>query len=159
MFPELLLVLRPDDRELAREVETASWPGRIRSVFCADAHLGMGHSLACGARAAGVARWTWLFVALGDMAWVRADTLILLRDALLEAPPPAIVQPIHAGAPGHPVGFSGSYLSELTALTGDEGARALIRRAGPALRRIPVDDPGVHEDLDAPPGTGGPAGD
>jgi molybdenum cofactor cytidylyltransferase len=151
-FHRLIVVLRPEDDDLADDIATAaSSLENLQVVRCADAHLGMGHSLACGARAA--AGWRHLFVTLADMPWVRAETLRRLREALLAAPPQAIVQPVHHATSGHPVGFGAHHLAALTRLTGDTGARAVVERAREHLIPIDVDDPGVLRDLDTPPGT------
>jgi len=147
-FDRLVVVLRPEDDEAAREVGAAC--GSARIVRCPDAHLGMGHSLACGARQA--LDWDYLFVALADMPWVRPATLRQLRSTLASAPPDAIVQPAHRGEPGHPVGFGRAHLRDLTALEGDAGARSLLRNAGSLRQVVAVDDPGVLADLDTPPG-------
>jgi molybdenum cofactor cytidylyltransferase len=146
-FEEVLVVVRPEDDALAEHL-TGRCPG-ARIVRCADARLGMGHSLACGARAA--RDWDYLFVALADMAWVRPDTLLRLRDLMLQAPADCVIQPWHRKRPGHPVGFAGRYLDALKDLGGDEGARAVVAAAGPDRIRLEVDDPGIFEDLDNPP--------
>lgn len=146
-----MVVLRPEDRDLVEDIRAADWAARVQVVLCADARLGMGHSLACGARAAAQRGWDRLFVALGDMAWVQPATLAILQDALANANGPAIVQPVHDGEPGHPVGFSRDYLPRLMALSGDQGARPLVRGAAAGLIRVPVVDAGVLEDLDTPP--------
>jgi molybdenum cofactor cytidylyltransferase len=143
-FERLVVVLRPEDDLLA------AVPAAVRVVRCADAHLGMGHSLACGARAA--EGWSQVFVALADMPWVRAETLRALQATLAEAPADAIVQPVYQGKPGHPVGFGATHLPALTRMSGDAGARELLATAGDRLVRVPVDDPGVLQDLDTPPG-------
>jgi molybdenum cofactor cytidylyltransferase len=46
------------------------------------------------------------------------------------------------------VGFRGDLLAQLAALSGDEGARRLLK--GPGLQLVPVDDPGVLRDVDTP---------
>ncbi len=151
VFPHLVVVLRPEDDDLARAVERES-PG-VHAVRCANARDGMGHSLACGARAA--AGWSFLFVALADMPWVAADTLTRLAAAMADGGPDAVVQPVHQGVPGHPVGFGSAWFPQLAALTGDAGARSVVRAAAAAQRliRLDVDDPGILEDLDTPPPT------
>jgi molybdenum cofactor cytidylyltransferase len=151
-FPRLIVVLRPDDRALAAAVASETSAAHARVVRCPDAHLGMGHSLACGVRAA--AGWRYAFVALGDMAWVQADTLARLvtaMEAAAAAADDSIVQPTHRGTPGHPVGFGAGLFPALACLSGDAGARGLVGAAGPRLIRVPVDDPGVVTDLDTPP--------
>lgn len=146
-FEAVIVVVRPEDDALAAQLAGRSSTAHL--VRCAEAAGGMGHSLACGARAA--ADWDFLFVALADMPWVRPDTLTRLRDTLLAAPADCVLQPRHRGRPGHPVGFAGRYLGALTALRGDAGARAVVAGAGEDLIRLDVDDPGILEDLDTPP--------
>lgn len=151
VFPSIVVVLRPDDDGLAAE---SAGRGGVSVVRCPQAHLGMGHSLACGARAAPPG-WDYLFVALADMAWVREDTLVRLNAALagrVLRDRDAIVQPAYRGTPGHPVGFGAAWVARLTTLEGDVGARPLLTSAGARVERIGVDDPGVLEDLDRPPG-------
>jgi molybdenum cofactor cytidylyltransferase len=145
-FDRLVVVLRPEDEDAASEVEHTLATARI--VRCADAHLGMGHSLAEGARHA--QGWDYLFVALADMPWVNSATLQRLRAVLEAAPPDRIVQPAYRGEPGHPVGFGAGHLIELTRLQGDAGARSLLRDAAGWRQVVEVDDPGVLADLDTP---------
>lgn len=148
-FGRLIVVLRPEDRDLARLLADDIGDDDVRVVPCPDAHHGMGHSLACGAAAA--SGWRYLFVALADMAWVRPDTLTLLDAHMRSAAGDAVLQPVHLGRPGHPVGFGAALFPQLVTLTGDEGARSVVRTAGSRLIRIDVDDPGVLADLDVPP--------
>jgi molybdenum cofactor cytidylyltransferase len=115
-----------------------------------DADLGMGHSLASGARAA--QDWDYLFVALADMPWVRPATLARLRSAMERHSDGAaiILQPVVDGRPGHPVGFSRAFFSALQQLRGDAGARAIVRANPSAIVPLQVDDPGILRDLDTP---------
>jgi molybdenum cofactor cytidylyltransferase len=143
-FAEVLVVLRPEDETLAGMAATDA-----RVILAPDAALGMGHSLARGAAAA--AGWDYLFVALGDMAWVRPATLAALRHTMEGSTGDRIVQPWYQGTPGHPVGFAGRHQAALTELQGDQGARRVVRAAADDLIRLDVDDPGILEDLDTPP--------
>lgn len=151
-FAELLVVLRPGDEDLAAAIEpvAAAAGAGLDTVYCADAHLGMGHSLACGARAA-PGHWQYLFVALADMPWVEVSTLRQLRSAMERAGAEAIVQPTCNGEPGHPVGFGAEWRAALQQIRGDGGARPLLARAGARLQRLDVTDPGILRDLDRPP--------
>jgi molybdenum cofactor cytidylyltransferase len=103
--------------------------------------LGMGVSIAAGASACPQAS-AWL-VLPGDMPMVRPSTLAAVAAAL-ELHPVAFAQ--HRGRRGHPVGFAAELYSELTALSGDEGARRLVARY-PAFA-VELDDPGVLIDID-----------
>jgi len=103
--------------------------------------LGMGTSIAAGVGARPDASG-WLILP-GDMPMVRAATLLAVAEQLHHH---AVVYAQHHGRRGHPVGFGAELYSELTALTGDEGARRLVARY-PAFG-VEVDDPGVLIDVD-----------
>lgn len=139
----VLAVLRPGDDAVAGVL--AREPG-VTLTRCPEADLGMGRSLAHGVAESALAAG-WL-VALGDMPWVRpADAAAVLRA--LEAGA-SIAAPFHAGQRGHPVGFSGRWRNALLALTGDQGARAILDAAAGAITPVTCDHPGVLRDLDWP---------
>lgn len=120
---------------------------RLVMVEVDDAYEGTGASLRAAAAAlpddlGGV------FVFLGDMPAIDPATPALLARALKS--PHDIVAPLHLGRRGHPVLFGATWLPALRALSGDEGARALLENAGARLARIPVHDPGIHLDVDRP---------
>lgn len=120
---------------------------RLSIITVEDAAEGMGASLRAAARTlpddtAGV------FVFLGDMPRVDPATVTQLAQALTS--PHDIVAPTYLGRRGHPVLFGASWFPALRALSGDEGARVLLENAGARLARIPVQDPGIHLDVDRP---------
>lgn len=103
--------------------------------------LGMGRSIAAGVQArAQSAGW---LVLPADMPLVRPDTLLMVASALSKHP---IAYAQHRGQRGHPVGFSSELFSELSVLTGDEGARRVMARYPSTA--VDVDDPGVLMDID-----------
>jgi len=135
-----VVVVRAGDSELAARFAADGAP----VVECAQAHLGMGHSLVCGINALpDVAGW---IVALGDMPYVRPGTIRALAERL--AAGARIVLPVWNEQRGHPVGFGVSLREELLALRGDHGARALLQRHASQVERVPVDDPGIVQDVD-----------
>lgn len=136
------LSTRPDDDELAALLSGLG----CASVRCSDAAMGMGATLA-QAVAAVSSGAPALFVALADMPLVRSDTLELLEA---EQRRDRIVIPSFRGRQGHPVLFGSDFFPELETLDGDHGARSLLRRYPDARREIPVSDPGVLLDMDAP---------
>jgi molybdenum cofactor cytidylyltransferase len=89
------------------------------------------------------------------MPFVGPDTLIRLREnmeqLLARGGHRVILQPWHDDRPGHPVGFGDAHFGVLATLTGDEGARRVLRDAAADVVRLEVDDPGVLQDLDEPP--------
>lgn len=149
VFTHLAVVLRPEDDEL-RGLLQGQDPDLL-VVIAPDARLGMGHSLAQGAAAPALQEWRALFVGLGDMPFVDPNTLRLLEQALARAPADSIVQPRYNGQPGHPVGFAGRFLTSLQTLTGDSGAREVVRQAAAQVIHVDVNDPGVIQDVDRPP--------
>jgi molybdenum cofactor cytidylyltransferase len=139
-LPEVTVVVRTgDDRVEAmfREVGAAV-------VLCPDAHLGMGHSLACAVRATASA--TGWVIALADMPALRPSTIRTIGQRLEQGS--GIVVPVHQGERGHPVGFSVDYRERLMNLGGDSGARAILMASAASVERIEVDDPGVLQDVD-----------
>jgi molybdenum cofactor cytidylyltransferase len=113
-------------------------------VECADAHLGMSRSLVAGVRAArGADGWV---IALGDMPYVKPETMRAIADALRSGAP--IVAPTYHGARGNPVGFAALLREELLEVGGDEGARAVLMRHAAEVQVIECDDPGILRDID-----------
>ena len=139
---ESVVVVREGDDELAALMADAGAP----VVRCGDASLGMGHSLVCGVRALSHAAG-WI-LALADMPRVRPETIAALAERLRAGT--RIAVPVWDGRRGHPVGFSASCRDELLALHGDSGARTLLERHAAHVVRVPVDDPGIVQDVDTP---------
>lgn len=103
--------------------------------------LGMGYSIAAGVSARPNASG-WLILP-GDMPLVQPQSLLAVAQAL-EQHPVAFAQ--YQGRRGHPVGFAAELYSELSALSGDAGARRLLARY--PSHAVEVDDPGVLIDID-----------
>ena len=112
----------------------------------AEAHeRGLAESLKAGLAAA-PADWTAALILLGDMPFVEAETLRHLAEALARGAPAVV--PVQAGRRGNPAGFARKVWPRLMALKGDQGARPLLGSLGAI--DIPVDDPGIHRDIDVP---------
>lgn len=134
----VLAVVRPGDARLADALAEAG----CERVVNAQANTGMGSSIACGVQASDDAGG-WL-IALADMPMVAPATIARVAAAL-RAGAPAVV-PMVRGQRGHPVGFSATLAAQLTALQGDQGARAVLQAVAPML--LDVDDAGCLLDLD-----------
>lgn len=91
-------------------------------------------------------------VMLGDIPWIAPATC---RRLAAHADPAHILRPRHGGRGGHPVIFGRDFWPWLSRLSGDRGARELLRERPDACRFIDVDDPGVHRDVDTPADIGG----
>jgi molybdenum cofactor cytidylyltransferase len=112
------------------------------------AERGMGASLAAAVLASPEAEG-WL-VALGDMPRIRAATHRSVVDAIRRGALLASAVSASTKERGHPVAFSRSLFAELASLDGDEGARSVVARHRDKLVAVPVDDPGILLDVDAP---------
>jgi molybdenum cofactor cytidylyltransferase len=150
VFAHLRVVLRPEDEALAERLATFA-----EVIFAEQAHFGMGHSLASGIAGVG---WNWAFIGLADMPYVQTTTLrrliqtastskrLIVRPHCLPDKTQSAQQPPH----GHPIGFHRTLFPELEALTGDQGARDVLKNRLADIQEIPVDDPGVSRDIDQP---------
>ncbi|ASU39049.1 molybdopterin-guanine dinucleotide biosynthesis protein MobA [Herbaspirillum sp. meg3] len=111
-------------------------------VECRDAGEGMSASLMCGIRHTKDATG-WL-IALGDMPHVQTSTHGGLLAALKDGVDLAV--PVYLGKRGNPVAFGRKHLDGLLQLSGDRGARELLKSS--PVNEIPVNDPGIHRDID-----------
>jgi molybdenum cofactor cytidylyltransferase len=136
----LVCVVRPDDLTLKTILNNHGF----HTVDCPDAALGMSASLKAGVMATAKAQG-WV-IALADMPLIQPDTHQLLVNELREQR--GIVRPSYDGQAGHPVLFSQQYHNELLALSGDSGAKAVLKRHKAQLRMVAVDDAGVLQDFD-----------
>lgn len=119
--------------------------GGVPQVHASGHEQGLAESLKAGLRAA-PHDWGAALIVLGDMPFVRADTLRTLA-ATLAAGAGATV-PVQGGVRGNPAGFVRGVWPALMRLTGDQGARALLDSLG--VVEVCVEDAGVHRDLDRP---------
>ena len=104
---------------------------------------GMGDSIATGVRACAEAAG-WLILP-ADLPLVQPQTLRTVAQALQSH---TVVVPVFAGQRGHPVGFAAACGPALMALTGDQGARAVLQAHAPYA--LAVDDAGCIHDVDTP---------
>ena len=141
-LPEVLAVVNPGDPALARLLDEDGFPITV----CSRAEDGMGASLAWAVRHASQAS-AWV-VALADMPFIRSETITQVADAIER--PTTLAAPVFRGRRGHPVGFGRAYFERLTQLTGDEGARSILRDHAEQVRWLACEDPGILKDIDTP---------
>jgi molybdenum cofactor cytidylyltransferase len=84
---------------------------------------------------------------LGDQPQVGAGIIDLLVERFRSSEAP-IVQPAYGGVPANPVLFSLSLKEELLAITGDEGARAIVRAHKKDIVLVPVSEGPPPRDVD-----------
>jgi molybdenum cofactor cytidylyltransferase len=138
---QLVVVLGHD----AERVRAAAGDAEI--VLNDDYARGMSTSIQRGA-AAITAEADAILIVLGDMPFVRPSDVQKLIDAF----DGGIVAPVHAGRRGNPVLFARRFMDEVSSLTGDVGARAILERHRDAVVEVEVSDRGVHLDVDTPEG-------
>lgn len=109
---------------------------------------GMFSSLQAGV-AALPAGCRFFFVLPADMPLVRISTLAALAQALNEGDYLAAI-PTHAGRRGHPPLIAQEMASRIMTWREPGGLRALWARQRERLREVPVDDPGILQDMDRP---------
>jgi len=140
---EVIVVTGHDAQAIEVELDGTA----VRTVRNATPHAGMGTSLAAGANAVRSLPDA-VMIMLGDMPMVKPETLRQVASKFDPDSGPDIIVPVHDGRRGHPVLFGATYLPMLCALTGDTGARAILRDHPERVRAVNVDDPGTLYDID-----------
>lgn len=119
--------------------------GRLTLVHAADHAEGMGASLRRGAAELSPA-CAGVFVFLGDMPRVPhavfAPLVAAVQGGALAA------APVFEGRRGHPALIGAGLLPQLLTLTGDAGAKAILKGMGDRLALVPAPDDGVLFDVD-----------
>lgn len=114
--------------------------------------LGMGASMAAGVQAIEqqFPQAKAMVLALADMAWVGRDAVEQVAKTTLSLPggQSAFAAPVYKGQRGHPVGFGADWFKALAKLSGDQGARQLMKAA--SCHAIDWHHEGVIKDLDEP---------
>ena len=134
----VFVVLGANREEVADAVEF----GRATPVDCPDWKLGQSASLRAGIEA--VQNFDAAVVMLGDQPDVTAaavDRVMNAREANRHA-----VRATYEGVPGHPVLFENDLFGALRKLSGDRGARDLLRTA--SVVEVACDGLGSLRDVD-----------
>jgi molybdenum cofactor cytidylyltransferase len=116
----IVVVLGSRADEITRRVRF----GRAQTVVCADWEAGQAASLRCGLAALEGAEK--VVVTLGDAPLVTAAVIARFAGE------PARTRATYDGRPGHPVVLGPAEMTTLMSLTGDRGARDLLR-GGPVI--------------------------
>jgi molybdenum cofactor cytidylyltransferase len=140
---EVVLVLGHAAEAIKEQIDTEN----LRVVINESYQQGMGTSLRAGLAALppGV---DGALIALADQPFVRAQTLDLLIDQYGRSNA-QIVIPTYKGFRGNPVLLDRSVFSEVMALTGDIGCRAIFGNHLEGIVKLPVEDIGILLDMDS----------
>lgn len=120
----------------------------VRQLPVQDADLGISKSIIAGNAAipAGYDLLLWL----ADLPEIETSDLKAILFAAKAAPNAIVRATTGAGKPGHPVYFPASMRGELARLTGDDGARDVLKRHLAATVFVPLPDERALTDLDTP---------
>jgi len=121
-------------------------PGLFEMVENPVALGGMATSICAGVNAITDAEGAILI--LGDMPDIQKTTYLNLLNNVQQSSQPRIIAPSYNSQRGHPVFFSRHFFEDLSALSGDSGARLVIEQHLNHVQVIEVDDPGVLLDID-----------
>jgi|LFRM01.1.fsa_nt_gb molybdenum cofactor cytidylyltransferase len=118
----------------------------IKHHFNSDYPLGMSTSLKLGMSKVphGVSA---AVVLLGDMPYLKRETLEAIID-LHKTTGGKIIIPTYDRKKGNPVLISCIYRDEIYNISGDMGAREIIKKHFDEVRYLETDDPGVLQDID-----------
>jgi molybdenum cofactor cytidylyltransferase len=123
-----VVVVLGAEEETVRAAIDLGPAGRARAVRCAEWQEGMAASLRCGVEAVGDC--DWVIVTLGDQPRVTAQVIAAVMDEADSAPRGTeAVRATYNGVPGHPVALGRAMLERVAELSGDVGARDLLRGA------------------------------
>lgn len=142
VFRKVLVVLREQENN-----KVFSFPDHVETVLAPDARFGVSQSLRAGLFQARKA--PWVVVGLMDMPFVNLQTLKSLATRM-ESTNASVVRPRFKEQYGNPVGFKQECYSQLCELTGDQGARALLRTGKFRVEALEVNDRGILIDIDTP---------
>lgn len=121
-FAEIIVVTGPDAENVRRALDGLP----VRFVHNERYLEGMGGSVATGIRAVGPAS-TGALVALGDMPRLDPDLLARLVETFIRESGEKIVFPsLHDGSQRNPVLWPRRLFAEVGALTGEQGAKAIL---------------------------------
>jgi molybdenum cofactor cytidylyltransferase len=146
---DALVVGRPEDTALRREVETLGPP--VRFVVNERADEGQLSSLVAGLDAADRPGVSAILVTLVDLPLIQPATVraLLERFSSTSGQLP-IVRAVHNGRHGHPVIFSRAVFGDLRRADRSVGAKAVVRALAHPDGEVDVDDAGVLSDVDEP---------
>ncbi len=144
----VVAVVRPADTPAQAQLHAALAKAGCQLTLNERAEQGMGESIAAGIRYIEqiAPRAAGCVVALADMPFIAVQTIEAVAAAIRAGH--LATAPLYEGRRGHPVGFARALFKSLTALQGDQGARAVL--AQHAVHLIEVTDPGVEHDIDTP---------
>jgi molybdenum cofactor cytidylyltransferase len=128
----------------------------VKCVYNPDADSGMASSLQVGLlnlqeqTDLANTQLDFIIVCLGDMPHIQSETIAKLINARQSDKTRDFIVPVFEGQRGHPVLIGHAFFAAMNELTGDVGARKLIKKNPKSTFEIIVSDAGVLKDYDLP---------
>jgi molybdenum cofactor cytidylyltransferase len=146
----IVLVTAPEDEELRAWARQAG----VATVVNPEPERGMLSSIQEGVVALGGAdalarRGAILLVSPADLPHLRAGSVAELLRRMADHSAPLAV-PVYLGKRGHPLALAPALILEIFTLDPAVGLKQLRDRHEAELLEVPVDDPGVVQDVDTP---------
>lgn len=144
--PNAIAVIRAENTAL----RDALTPLGFERCVCDTSDSMMADSLTAGIRFARLLNpsVTGYVIALADMPFIHPNTIERVNACLSEGAD--IVIPTYRSQRGHPVAFSSRFEDALLEVSGDEGARSVIRQFQSRVTYLETDDAGILKDIDTP---------
>ncbi|MGY9048062.1 hypothetical protein P775_09300 [Puniceibacterium antarcticum] len=143
--PHVVVTLPNLDGERAQAIANLD----LQIVLVPDAETGMTASLRRGA--AHILKGSALMIVPADMPDLTTSDLLRMIRAFEDSPEPTLQQgTAEDGTPGHPVVFPPDCLAAFADLTGDQGAREILRANKNRLQPVPLPAKNALTDLDTP---------
>ncbi|WP_169545324.1 NTP transferase domain-containing protein [Sneathiella aquimaris] len=133
----------------ADSVMKSVWDIDIPSVHNPDFADGLSTSLKLGFQVLSE-NYDGVLVCLGDMPFVSFEILNQLIDQFDPEEGRSIVIPTVSGKRGNPVLISSQYADEISVISGDMGAKALINDNESQVHTVEIDSPSIFADIDTP---------
>ena len=148
-FEEIIVVLRNNDQIIADLVVNRFRASRIIIHHAKDSIEGIGTSLGSTIPIVTERKWESAFIFLGDMPYIKQETISKLKTKALTNPFNIIV-PKFGTKTGHPVCFPNLFYKEIGSLSGDIGAKKIIDSNLKQVVFVKTNDRGVNLDVDTP---------
>jgi molybdenum cofactor cytidylyltransferase len=136
----VFLVLGKSSSEILEKLES----GRTQIIFNKDFFLGISTSIRCGISNL-PDDCSQAIIMVADQPFLRTEHLELLMDTARKSPG-KIIALSSGGEPRNPVLIPSSLFAKLESLTGDEGARTIVKNSDAVL--VEISDPKIFYDVD-----------
>ncbi|MGE5700897.1 MAG: nucleotidyltransferase family protein [Clostridia bacterium] len=149
-FQRVYAVIGHEAERIFHEIKVVD--PRFRWLINREYHEGQSTSFKLGMEQASQSAEA-VMVLLGDQPFISSRTIEAVYEQgirmLSDHDVSFVIQPVYEQKPGHPVLFGNCPLELFSSISGDQGAKPVFSEINVKIG-VPVDDPGIHFDLDTP---------